>query len=274
MKPAPFDYVASRDSAHALALLGDSDGMGKLCSGTMSLGPMLNLRLAQPTRLIDVSRLDALLACERRGDVLRLGAAVTHARIEDALVPDVTHGLLASVAGGIAYRAVRNRGTLGGSLAHADPCADWVTTMCLLDASMILVGRTGQRVVQASDFFLGPFTTALAEDELLAAIDVPCFGPQGRWAYRKTCRKPGEFAEAIAAVWVDPSQGIARVALGALDGMPQVIGGPDAVKALRTQAGVNAALDAAGVQDAYERQLQSVMIGRALADIDSFPSQL
>lgn len=269
MKPAPFDFIAARDTAHALAQLAASQGSAKLCSGTQSLGPMLNLRLAQPGQLIDLSRLDALRQFTLQADKLRIGAAVTHARIEDGELPDVTRGLLATVAAGIAYRAVRNRGTLGGSLAHADPSADWVTTMCLLDATVVVLGPAGERRVATSRFFDGPFSPALAEDELIAAIEVPRFSGQARWAYRKTCRKPGEFAEAIAAGWVDPSRGIARIVLGALDGMPYVIDGLASVDALRSPAGVAAALDAAGVHETYERQLHTVMLRRALADLSA-----
>jgi carbon-monoxide dehydrogenase medium subunit len=231
---------------------------------------MLNLRLAQPTQLIDVSRIETLRAFSLQGEVLRIGAAVTHAQIEDGVLPDVTRGLLPKVAGGIAYRAVRNRGTLGGSLAHADPAADWVSTMALLDATLVLQGPRGERRLRAGEFLQGPFTTALAEDELLVAIEVPRFSGQARWAYRKVCRKPGEFAQALAAVWVDASRGIARVVLGALDGMPAVLHGADALAALRTQAGVARALDAAGVTESYERQLHAAMLQRALADLDSF----
>jgi carbon-monoxide dehydrogenase medium subunit len=141
---------------------------------------MLNLRLAQVGQMVDLSRLDALRGFELRADVLRIGAAVTHARIEDGELPDVTHGLLPSVASNIAYRAVRNRGTLGGSLAHADPAADWVSTMRLLDAAIVLQGPSGERSLPASEFLLGPFTTALAADEIVVAVDVPCFSPDAR----------------------------------------------------------------------------------------------
>lgn len=272
MKPAPFEFVACRDMAQALTLLADGDGLAKPCSGTQSLGPMLNLRLAQPTMLIDLSRLQALRTSALQADVLRIGAAVTHAHIEDGELPDVTCGLLPAVAAGIAYRAVRNRGTVGGSLAHADPAADWVTTMCLLDAGMLLQGPGGERRVPAHRFFEGPFTTALRSDELIVAVEVPRFSAGARWAYRKACRKPGEFAEAIAAAWVDPVRGIARVTLGALHCMPRVFDGQQALDALRQPAGVARLLDEAGVDDPFERQLQAAMLRRALADLDTFAS--
>ena len=247
------------------------NGMAKVCGGGQSLGPMLNLRLAQVDQLVDLSRLDALRGFSVRGapphQVLRVGAAVTHARIEDGELPDVTRGLLPTVAADIAYRAVRNRGTLGGSLAHADPAADWVATMCLLDAGMVLLGPAGERTVSATDFFVGPFTTVLAPDEVLIAVDVPCFSPDARWAYRKTCRKPGEFADAIGAAWVDPQRGVARAVIGSLDGMPHVTAGTDALAALQQSGGIARVLDDAGVEDPYEREVHATMLRRALIDL-------
>ena len=248
-------------------MLAAGEGYTKVCGGSQSLGPMLNLRLAQVDRLIDVSRIEALRGFTLLADVLRIGAAVTHARIEDGALPDVTLGLLPKVAGGIAYRAVRNRGTLGGSLAHADPSADWVTTACLLDAGILIAGPAGERSVSASEFFVGSFTTALADDEVLIAVDVPRFSAGARWAYRKICRKPGEFADAIAAVWIDPARGIARVVLGALDGMPHVLQGVQAVAGLADPAVVQRLLDDAGVDDAYARDMLATMLCRALAEV-------
>jgi carbon-monoxide dehydrogenase medium subunit len=228
---------------------------------------MLNLRLTQPPQLVDVSRLPALRGAALHGDVLRIGAAVTHARLEDGELPDVTRGLLPHVAAGIAYRAVRNRGTLGGSLAHADPAADWVSTMALLDAVLVLAGADGERPVRAAEFFLGPFTTALAPDEVLVAVQVPRFSPAARWAYRKVCRKPGEFAEALAAAWLDAPLGIARVVLGALPGMPHVVEGDAALRLLREPARADTVLDDAGVEDDYARQLHRTLLRRLSADL-------
>jgi carbon-monoxide dehydrogenase medium subunit len=279
MKPAAFDYQRADSAAQAAALLAAGDGMVRVCGGTQSLGPMLNLRLAQVERLVDLSGIEALRGFElleskrdaRSGRVLRIGSAVTHARVEDGALPDVTAGLLPAVAAGIAYRAVRNRGTLGGSLAHADPAADWVSTMCLLDAAIVLLGPQGERSVRAGDFFLGPFTTAMAPDEVLVAVEVPCFGPGARWAYRKVCRKPGEFADAIGAAWVDGSRGVARALIGSLDGMPHVVDDAATLHALQQPNTMTMAmdrlLDDAGVDDPYARDVHAAMLRRALADL-------
>jgi len=268
MKAAAFDHVRPEGVSQALALLARSDGGAKVCGGSQSLGPMLNLRLVQVDSLIDLGRLDELRRVELLDNVLRIGAAVTHARIEDGELPDVTRGLLPMVAANIAYRAVRNRGTIGGSLAHADPAADWVSTMCLLDAAILLVGPKGERRMRASAFFIGPFTTALETDEVIAAVEVPHFSPQARWSYRKVCRKPGEFADAIGAAWVDPGQGIARALMGSLDSMPFVVEGVEALGALRRPGGLSQMLDDAGVTEPYERDVHAAMLRRALADID------
>jgi carbon-monoxide dehydrogenase medium subunit len=265
MKAATFEYRRAETTAQAVAFLAAGDGAAKVCGGSQSLGPMLNLRLVQIDQLIDVRYVEAMQTFSMRGDVLRIGAGVTHARIEDGELPDVTKGLLPKVAADIAYRAVRNRGTLGGSLAHADPAADWVSTMSLLDAGIVIAGSNGERTMRATEFFQGAFTTDLALDEIVVAVDVPVLSAAARWAYCKTCRKPGEFAEAIGAVYIDPARGIARALMGSLGGMPLVVQGHDELARLLVQpAAMQALLDDAGLEDAYERQLHAVMLRRAL----------
>ncbi len=282
MKAAPFAYDACDSTAQALALLqpraGDADDALLLpCSGTQSLGPMLNLRLSRPARLVDLSRIPALNAVTRQGGQLRIGAAVTHARIEDGDVrsadrdgvPDVTRGLLPQVAANIAYRAVRNRGTVGGSLAHGDPAGDWVSVMTLLDAQLLIAGPAGERRVATSGFYVGPYTTALQAGEILAAVEVPVFSDRARWAYRKLCRKPGELADAIAGLWFDPVLGVARAVLGAPDGMPHAVSGEAAVLALRDPAAVGRQLDALHITDPVQRGWHQAMLRRAWLDIDA-----
>jgi aerobic carbon-monoxide dehydrogenase medium subunit len=271
MKPARFEYTAPRGLDEALALLAPHDDGQKICSGSQSLGPMLNLRLAQPSALVDVSRIPALREHAVAGSESRIGAAVTHADIEDGRVADVTGGLLRFVAGGIAYRAVRNRGTLGGSLAHADPAADWVSTMTLLGASLHLQSLDSARTVPVDDFFEGPFTTVLGPGELLAAVTIPAFSKNAKWSYRKTCRKPGEFADAIVGVWIDPAQSVARLVLGALDRMPIALDGAGTLAALRKPEALEQALDKVGLDDPYRRQLLRVLVRRSIESIDIFP---
>lgn len=222
MKPAPFQITrpASVEAAQA-ALRGDDHG-AKLISGGQSLGPMLNLRLARPSRLVDVTALPGLADSRQTDGHVEIGAAVTHARIEDGEVPDPIVGMLRHVAAGIAYRAVRNRGTIGGSLCHADPAADWVTAMTALGAVLVVRGDGGTREIPMAGFMLGAYRTAMVEDEVLTTIRIPRYSAAARWGYYKICRKVGEFADAIAAFVADPASRTCRVVFGSTGGAPLV----------------------------------------------------
>ena len=150
-------------------------------AGGRSLGPMLNLRLVEPERIVDISGVPELRRIERADGCLVIGACVTHADIEDGRVPDVANGMLARVAAGIAYRAVRNRGTIGGSLAHADPAADWVSALSALGAEVEIASRERKgRRVALGEFVLGALDVAPAPDELVA-LRVPALPPSARW---------------------------------------------------------------------------------------------
>src|SRR5262245_61563170 len=154
MKPAAFDYVRPSTVAEALAALASTPG-ARVLAGGQTLGPMLNLRLAQPPLLVDITRIGELAAVTEEKDAVTVGATVTHAAIEDGRVPDPAGGFLSRVARGIAYRAVRTRGTIGGSLAHADPSADWLTCLTALRAEVVIAGPTGSRRVPLSGFVRG-----------------------------------------------------------------------------------------------------------------------
>jgi carbon-monoxide dehydrogenase medium subunit len=221
MKPAAFDYVRPSTVAEACGALGPDET--RIIAGGQSLGPMLNLRLAQPKRLIDISRLPDLGGVESRDDSLLIGACVTHAAIEDGKAGDIGQDVLQRIAGGIAYRAVRTRGTIGGSLAHADPAADWVTSLTALGATVLTASAGGWRSIPMEQFILGAFTTALKPGEIVRAVEIPKLGPAARWGYYKICRKPGEFALAIGAVLRDPERGINRSVIGATGGKPIVV---------------------------------------------------
>ncbi len=221
MKAAHFDYLRPVDRAGAIAAL--EDGSARPMAGGQSLGPMLNLRLSRPGCVVDISRLPELRRVEERPDGILYGAGLTHAEFEDGAVPDPTPGFLARIAHGIAYRAVRNRGTIGGSLAHADPAADWPTTLAALGARVHLVGPAGTRELPVEAFILGAFETALAPGEIIAGILVPRRSAKARFGYRKSCRKVGEFAEAMCAVLVDPESKVQRLAIGATEGRQLVI---------------------------------------------------
>jgi carbon-monoxide dehydrogenase medium subunit len=217
VKAAAFDYLRPRDVREALSALRGADA--KPIAGGQSLGPMLNLRLARPKLLVDVSKLAELKTISDEGDAWRIGAAVTHAELEDR--PLAGCEPLAKVARIVAYRAVRNRGTVGGSLAHADPAADWPLVFAALDATVRVVGASGRRDIKADALMTAAFTTQLADDEIVESIRVPKLGAGARWGYYKFCRKTGEFPEAAAALLLDPERRAARLFAGALERAPQ-----------------------------------------------------
>jgi carbon-monoxide dehydrogenase medium subunit len=223
MKPAAFAYERPRSLAEALGML--AQGGAKLFAGGQSLGPMLNLRLVQPDLLVDLAGIAELRQATRRTGGVRLGALVTHAMIEDGRVPDPTGGILSRVAQGIAYRAVRNRGTLGGSLAHADPAGDWLAALSALGARAVIAGKAGERQVPIAELATGAFATAIGEDEILTAVEIPATSADAGWGWVKLCRKPGEFAQAIGAVLRDPERGLMRSVIGATHGAPIVLDG-------------------------------------------------
>ncbi|KRR21525.1 carbon monoxide dehydrogenase [Bradyrhizobium lablabi] len=226
MKPAPFGYVRPRDLPAALAALGEPEVSARIIAGGQSLGPMLNLRLVEPQLIVDITGLAELKQAERCGDELVLGACVTHADIEDGRVPDVTGGAMQRVAGSIAYRAVRNRGTVGGSLSHADPAADWVSALAAFGAKLTLRSLAGSRTLAMEAFVVGALESALRAGEIVETIHIPVMPASAHWGYFKACRKPGEFAHAIGAVMIDPSAGTARVVIGAIDSAPILIANP------------------------------------------------
>ncbi|GAB7522095.1 FAD binding domain-containing protein [Paraburkholderia sp. 2C] len=268
MKAAAFDYEKPQSGDDAVRLVAASAGIGKFVAGSQSLGPMMNLRFAQPELLVDVRGIAALRACRDEGAHGVLGAGITHAQIEDRAVDDYTQGLMAHVARGIAYRAVRNRGTLGGSLAHADPAADWINVMCGLDADFLVTGAQGERVVNSADWMSGAFTTALEPDELLTGVRIRKLTDHARWSYYKFNRKPGEFAEAIALLIDDSAAGVCRAVIGALDGPPHLIADARGLIDARDPAALEPHLLDAGLEpDSYEYQVHRVALERAAATL-------
>ncbi|TFF27100.1 carbon monoxide dehydrogenase [Jiella endophytica] len=231
MKPAPFAYVAAASAADARRHLGAGGVSAKILAGGQSLGPMLNLRLARPSHLVDVTRAGDLRTVTDEGDALLYGAAIRHAEFEDGDVADATPGWLAAIARGIAYRAVRNRGTIGGSLAHADPAADWVVTLTALGAEVVIAGENAARTLPMTGFVQGPLATALEPGEVITGIRIAKRGSSARWGYWKFTQKAGEFAKASAAVLIDLERGETRIVVGAIERAPIVLDDPEAVLA-------------------------------------------
>ena len=259
MKAARFDYVRAEDANDAVRLLAQNNGRARLIAGAQSLGPMLNLRLARPELLIDIARIEALRRIEDLGSKWRIGAAVTHAQLEDRSLDGAS--LLREVAATIAYRAIRNRGTIGGSLAHADPAADWPVALAAMGATVNLHNARGVRPMAVEGFIVGAFTTSLAEAEIIESIDVPKLSPSGRCGYYKFSRKTGDFAEASAASVFDPQTETARLFLGALQSMPS------ALPALASKV-------AAEGQDAATHDAVLAAIAAALPDLDAIERRM
>ena len=275
MKAAPFAYERPSSLDAAIGLMAERKGSAKIIAGGQSLGPMLNLRLVQPETIIDISGIAELKRAERVGDELVIGACVTHSDIEDGRIPDVTRGAMQRVAGGIAYRAVRNRGTIGGSLSHADPAADWVSALPALGARIRLRGPAGRRDIAAEDFMTGALESALQPNELVESVRIPAMRASARWGYAKACRKPGEFAHAIAAVLIDPEAAGARVVIGAIDAPPIVLSDASALFGGKISgnfpqqfdaSAAEALLSKAGVTNAADRHIHVTILRRAIVE--------
>jgi len=270
VKAPAFDYERPDSVKHAASLLARANGEGRLLAGGQTLGPMLNLRLVAPRVIIDIGHIAALKQIEDRRDGLVIGAGVTHAMLEDRNDQSPLGRLLAHAAGSIAYRAIRNRGTVGGSLSHADPAADWVTTMTLLEADIVVADSAGRRRVPMSEFMLGAFATSLRPAEILEAIEATHPSSEARWGYCRICRKSGEFPEAIGAVLLDPARRISRIVAGALDGAPALL--PALAQCVAAEGAAAATIDkiiaaiaeVAPGFDAYERQVHAVAVRRAI----------
>jgi carbon-monoxide dehydrogenase medium subunit len=268
MKAPPLTYHRAESIAQALELAGRYDGSAKLMAGGQSLMPMMNLRMSFAEHLIDISAIAALRECRTVKDKLFIGAGVTHAMIEDGRVEDPTRGYLQHVAAGIAYRSVRNRGTIGGSLAHADPAADWPAALRALDAIAVIDGPQGERQVPLAEFQRGLMETALGVSEILKGILVPRLSPGARWSYRKFTRKVGEFAHSIAAVVHDPALGMANVVVGAIGGKPVRLAKVSARLAQGQPANDEALRQDLSMVEAasYEFQLHRTIVTRAVAE--------
>src|SRR6516162_8148486 len=170
MKAAAVDYVRPRSLPEAIAILTESRGEARVIAGGQSLMAMMNLRLATPGLLIDIARLPELVAVADDADAVTLGACVTHAQIEDGRVADPSRGLMPRVAATLTYRAIRNRGTIGGSLALSDPAAEWPTVLTALNAEVLVCGRGGRRRISCTEFITGIFETKLAADEIIESV--------------------------------------------------------------------------------------------------------
>jgi carbon-monoxide dehydrogenase medium subunit len=246
MIPPAFDYHAPRSVSEALGLLGSLGADAKLLAGGHSLLPMMKLRFAQPSHLIDLNRIAELRGIREDGSDVVIGAMTVE---NDLIANPILRNkvpLLAEAPKLIADPQVRNRGTIGGDIAHGDPANDHPALSLAVDATFVLQGPKGTRSVKADDFYLGTYMTALAEDEILVGIRVPAFAAGTGWAYEKLKRKTGDWATAGAAVVLRMTAGSvshARIALTNVG--PTALRAAGAEQALIGQPLSEATIDAA-----------------------------
>jgi carbon-monoxide dehydrogenase medium subunit len=281
VKPAPFSYETPATLAGALASLALRGHEAKVIAGGQSLAPMLNMRLARPGHLIDINHIVELAEVRLEAESLVVGALVRHADLaRHTLVR--THGpMLAHAAGTIGHYAIRQRGTLGGSLAHADPAAQLPLVAAVLEAGIELASAKHRRIVTASDFFQSIFTTAAEPDELVVAVHVPLAAAKG-WGFRLFARRAGDFAiVAVAAtVQMSPQGGIEQLRIAAagiaqtpvrLDALAPV-GEADAHHPGWPAEIANAVSAAAVIEEndriptAYRRELLALLLTEALTE--------
>jgi aerobic carbon-monoxide dehydrogenase medium subunit len=273
MKAPAVDYVRPHSLTAAIAILARNRGDALVIAGGQSLVAMMNLRLATPGLLIDIARLPELAAVTDDADAVTFGACVTHAAIEDGRVPDPSRGLMPRAAATLAYRAIRTRGTIGGSLALADPAAEWPAVLVALDAEAMISGPSGGRSLKCTEFITGIFETRLAPDEIIERVRIPKLSAEARWGYLKLSRKSGEFASAVAVVIADHGRGHCRVVLGVANGAPLVLddtsrrvseGSRDEIR-----GAIAADLDRATDRhfDEFQRNLHAVVAMRAVQQV-------
>jgi len=287
MKLPPFEYACPTELSEAVALLAAHNGDAKPIAGGQSLVPMLAFRLAAPTLLVDLRKLPDLRKIEISATGLGLGAMVRWRDILDDARLRTAHPLLVAAVTQVAHYQIRNRGTIGGSIAHADPAAEIPGIAVTCEAEIAVVGSAGPRAIKAQDFFLGPLTTALAADEIIIEIRFPAWPPSRRFGFREFARRRGDFAMAAAALWYDEDAGKARNAHVGVIGVgdrPQRLSPVEAVLNGRVvdEAAIAAAEAAAAAavdpqtdihaSADYRRALTGTMVERALRDAAGSPA--
>ena len=280
MKPPPFDYARADDVDEAVSILARHDGEAKLLAGGQSLVPMLNFRLVRPSLLVDVNRVPGLSGIEEGDRALGIGALTRHRQIEVSEVVQERFPVLRAAVRHVAHLAIRNRGTLGGSLAHADPAAELPMMAVLLNAKIEVRGPAGPRRLEAHTFFRSALATALDDAEMLTRVELPFLPPATGWGFEEAVRRAGDFALAAAAATLALDAGgkvaEARLAVMGAHDTPLRIDGAEALLAgepLRGEvvgAAARAARDAVEPFDdlhasaGFRRHLVEVLARRAL----------
>ena len=282
MKPSAFDYESPDSEAAAIELLAEHGDEAKILAGGQSLIPLLNFRLARPALLIDINRIRSLDHLTQRDGRLWIGAAARQARVERSPLARRSWPMLAAALRWVAHHQIRNRGTIGGSAAHADPAAELPVALRCLDAVFHVRSRRGRRAPPASDFFLAYLTTALEPDELLVEIEVPAVPPHSGVAFAEFARRRGDFAigGAAARISLDDDARCASAAialLGAADVPLRLVAIESALVGRRIDAAAIAELTAwvesvidpsnhAQAGSVYRRSLIASLAGQAVAE--------
>jgi aerobic carbon-monoxide dehydrogenase medium subunit len=279
MKLPPFEYACPASISEAVALLAAHDGEAKPLAGGQSLVPMLAFRVASPALLVDLRKLDELRQIRITQDGIRLGAMVRWRDILDDARLLTAHPLLVAAVAHVAHYQIRNRGTVGGSMAHADPAAEMPGIAVTCEAQIAAIGKSGARIIAADEFFAGPLMTALKPDEIITEIRLPPWPAKRRFGFEEFARRRGDFALAAAAVFYDDDGGRARNAhvgvIGVSDrplrlpSVEAVINGNKIDEAAigKAEVAASAAVDPADdihASGAYRKALVGVMVERAL----------
>ncbi len=205
MKPPRFQYSAPRILDEALTLLAQCGPDAKILAGGQSLIPLLNMRLAAPTYLVDINRIAALDYIEVRDSYVAIGAITRHRQVEQSALLQQRHPLLVNVVQHIGHVQIRNRGTIAGSIAHADPAAELPALLTCLDGEVVARSISGPRIIKAEEFFTGYLSTALVADELVTEIRFPWLSPRSGWAFMEFARRSGDYALAGMAAVITPT---------------------------------------------------------------------
>jgi CO/xanthine dehydrogenase FAD-binding subunit len=281
MKPAAFEYVVAESIASAVAALAQARGEAKIIAGGQSLVPMLNFRLLRPATLVDINRIPDLAHVREEADAVRIGALARHHALETSPLIAAHFPVLSEAMTHVAHLAIRNRGTIGGSLSHADPAAELPMMAMLLDAQLRVVSETGARTVAARDFFQDALSVDLADDEMLTEVTLPKLPPRTGWGFAEVSRRSGDFALAAVAVTLTVSGDAiaeARIAMTGVAPTPRRVAEAEALlvgarldDALRgevielVRAAAEPPTDLHASAD-YRRHLVGGLAGRALAD--------
>ena len=275
MKPAPFDYVRASTVDEAVAALAASNGEAKVLAGGQSLVPMLNFRIVDTPIFVDINGIQGLDRIEETTDGgLRIGALARHFALETSDLAKDRFPVLHEAMKHVAHLAIRNRGTIGGSLSHADPAAELPTMAVLLDAKIITARASGGREIAAADFFVAPLTTTLEPDEIIVAVELPGLAPGTGWGFEEFAQRRGDFAVAGISAIVSMDGELVTESRIALMGLHDTPVRAHAAEAALLDDGIDVAaaaarLDAEPMNDLhgsadYRRHLAEVLTRRVL----------